>query len=102
MVLCVCIVVGALAAPKPAADDLLGTVDCIRCWFGFWGCFAGVKDNGSMNGKKTKPGESLRGHAAHGLSDLEVGTVGRDDRHNDAKDAQGAPEDFDDQNLDEQ
>ncbi len=32
---CVCIVDGALAAPKPAADDLLGTFDCIRCLF--WG-----------------------------------------------------------------
>jgi hypothetical protein len=30
MVLCVRIVVGALAALKPAADDLLGTVNCIR------------------------------------------------------------------------
>ncbi len=42
MCVCVCIVVCALAAPKPAADDLLGTVDCIRCLV--LGCFAGVKD----------------------------------------------------------
>ncbi len=46
MVLCVCIVGGALAA-QPAADDLLGTVDCIRAVLG---CFVGVKDNPGPSG----------------------------------------------------
>jgi hypothetical protein len=41
------IVVCALAA-QPAADDLSGTVDCIRCCL-FCGCFVGVKDNSSAS-----------------------------------------------------
>jgi hypothetical protein len=46
MVLCVCIVVGALAA-QPAADDLT-VVDV-------WGCFAGVKDSMSRRPSSKQP-----------------------------------------------
>jgi hypothetical protein len=38
-------VLGALATPKPAADDLTGPSTVFVAWFGFWGCFVGVKDN---------------------------------------------------------
>ncbi len=56
MVLCVYIVVGALAA-QPAADDLSGPSTVLRC---FWGGFVGVKDNGLFRctGRRTRRARS--------------------------------------------